>query len=159
MAWTVARATEEALDATVRIRRHDGAYRWHVVRVVPLCREAGTIEGWIGTATDIDEERTTRARATNLARLVADAGLRLDESTDLADTIDAAAALALPELADWCVIDLVEPDGSLRRVAAFAGDPAAQAKLDAIRDSRPPPARAGLPLARSGRVGPCSSRT
>ena len=38
-AWTVARATEEALDSTVRLRRHDGAFRWHVVRAVPLRRE------------------------------------------------------------------------------------------------------------------------
>ncbi|HEX5012790.1 MAG TPA: PAS domain S-box protein [Candidatus Limnocylindrales bacterium] len=133
-AWDVARSREEALDTTVRLRRGDGAHRWHVVRVVPLCREAGALEGWIGTATDIDEERTTRARATDLARLVADAGLRLDESTTLAETIDAAAALALPELADWCVIDLVEPDGSLQRVAAVAHDPDAQATLDPIRE-------------------------
>jgi PAS domain S-box-containing protein len=132
-AWNVARKRGEPLDATVRLRRSDGAHRWHVVRVVPLRREAGTIDGWIGTATDIDEERTARKRSADLARLVADAGLRLDESTDLAETIEAASLLAIPELADWCLIDLVEPDGSLRRVAAVAGDPATQSTLDGIR--------------------------
>jgi PAS domain S-box-containing protein len=146
-AWDDARKREEALDGTVRIRRKDGAYRWHVVRAVPLCHEEGQLEGWIGTATDIDEERTTRTRATDLARLVADAGLRLDESIDLAETIDAAAVLAIPELADWCLIDLVEPDGSLRRVAAVARDPAVQSTLDGIRNF-PTGAESNRPAAR-----------
>ena len=133
-AWAVARKTEEALDATVRLRRHDGEYRWHVIRAVPLCREGRPVEGWIGTATDIHEERTTRKRAADMARLVADAGLRLDESSDVEGTIEAAGSLAIPDLADWCLIDLVEPDGSLRRVAAVARDPATQATLERVRD-------------------------
>jgi PAS domain S-box-containing protein len=132
-AWTVARNTEEALDATVRIRRHDGEFRWHVIRVVPLCRDGLAVEGWIGTATDIHEERTTRKRAADMARLVADAGLRLDESSDLEGTIQAAGSLAIPEIADWCLIDLVEPDGSLRRAAAVARDPSTQAMLERVR--------------------------
>ena len=150
-AWAAARAQEEALDATVRLRRHDGAYRWHVIRVVPLCRETGTIEGWIGTATDIDEERTSRKRAADLARLVADAGLHLDEANDLDETIQAAGALAIPELADWCLIDLVEPDGSLRRAAAVAGDPEAQRRLDGIR-SFPTAVGSSRPAARAVRT-------
>ena len=60
--------------------------------------------------------------------------------------------LAIPELADWCVIDLVEPDGSLRRVAAVAGDPAAQATLDGIRDfpTAPDSSRPGARAVRTG---------
>jgi PAS domain S-box-containing protein len=133
-AWAVARKTEEALDATVRLRRHDGDYRWHVIRAVPLCREGRDVEGWIGTATDIHEEHTTRKRAADMARLVADAGLRLDESSDLEGTIAAAGSLAIPDLADWCLIDLVEPDGSLRRVAGVARDPATQGTLERVRN-------------------------
>ena len=150
-AWAAARSAEETLDATVRIRRGDGAYRWHVVRVVPLCRDAGELEGWIGTATDIEEERATRTRATDLARLIADAGLRLDESTDLSQTIDSAALLALPELADWCLIDLVQPDGSLRRAAAVARDPELQTTLDAIREF-PTASGSSRPAARAVRT-------
>jgi PAS domain S-box-containing protein len=150
-AWAAARAKTEALDATVRLRRQDGEYRWHVVRAVPLCRDAGAIDGWIGTATDIDEERTSRKRAADLARLVADAGLRLDESNDLDETIDAAASLAIPKLADWCLIDLVERDGSLRRAAAVAADPEAQHLVDAIR-SFPTSAGSSRPAARAVRT-------
>jgi PAS domain S-box-containing protein len=150
-AWNAARKSEEALDATVRLRRHDDEYRWHVVRAVPLCREGGAIEGWIGTATDIHEERTTRRRAADMARLVADAGLRLDESSDLQSTIQAAGSLAIPGLADWCLIDLVQPDGSLRRVAAVAGNPDTQATLDAASDF-PAAAGSSRPAARAVRT-------
>jgi PAS domain S-box-containing protein len=149
--WAGAQSTEEALDATVRLRRHDGVYRWHVVRVVPLRHEGGGLEGWIGTATDIEDERSSRKRAADLAGLVADAGLRLDEATDLGETIEAAAGLAIPQLADWCLIDLVEPDGSLRRVAALASDPTAQATLDAIRRF-PTAAGSSRPAARAVRT-------
>jgi PAS domain S-box-containing protein len=150
-AWDAVRPAGEALDATVRLRRHDGAFRWHVVRVVPLCREAGTIDGWIGTATDIDQERTSRLRAAEHDRLVAQAGLRLDEATDLADTIRSAAELAIPDVADWCVIDLVAPDGSLRRVAAVARDPDTVPLLEALR-AFPTSPESSRPAARAVRT-------
>ena len=51
-----------------------------------------------------------RKRASDIARLIADAGLRLDETNDLDETIQAAATLPIPDLADFCIIDLVEPD-------------------------------------------------
>jgi PAS domain S-box-containing protein len=45
-------------DYTVecRIRRHDGAYRWHVIHNSPLRRD-GRIVAWLGTAIDIDDMR------------------------------------------------------------------------------------------------------
>ena len=55
--WRAAHEAIEPLEATVRLRRHDGEFRWHILRIVPLRGEAGTLQGWIGTATDIDEER------------------------------------------------------------------------------------------------------
>ena len=55
--WRAAHEAIEPLEATVRLRRHDGEFRWHILRVVPLRGEAGTLQGWIGTATDIDDER------------------------------------------------------------------------------------------------------
>ncbi len=42
-----------------RIRRHDGEYRWFVVRGVPiLTRDGGTTE-WVGTCTDVSKRRET----------------------------------------------------------------------------------------------------
>jgi two-component system phosphate regulon sensor histidine kinase PhoR len=40
-----------------RYLRHDGIYRWHLNRGIPLRDEAGEILFWVGTATDIDDQR------------------------------------------------------------------------------------------------------
>ncbi|MFI5162472.1 MAG: ATP-binding protein [Sphingobacteriales bacterium] len=39
----------------VREKRHDGNYRWHLVRLQPVTNEQGEIQLWVGTATDIHE--------------------------------------------------------------------------------------------------------
>src|SRR5262249_15722808 len=41
----------------VRLRRADGAYRWFLVRQVPLHDAAGQTVGWYGVATDIDDRK------------------------------------------------------------------------------------------------------
>ena len=43
-----------------RIRRSDGAYRWHLSRAIPERDEDGRIIKWYGTATDINELRETQ---------------------------------------------------------------------------------------------------
>ncbi|HEY7635969.1 MAG TPA: sigma 54-interacting transcriptional regulator [Gemmatimonadales bacterium] len=46
----------------VRLRRHDGEYRWFMVRVEPMLDEAGTIVQWYGTNTDIEDLKRAEAR-------------------------------------------------------------------------------------------------
>ena len=62
----------QTYETEFRLRRADGAYRWHLARA---CRSAATtarVVRWIGTNTDIEEQKTQRAQA--LAHLNADAG-------------------------------------------------------------------------------------
>jgi len=42
-------------EVEARIRRHDGVFRWFLMRVEPLRDEAGRIVRWYGTQTDIDD--------------------------------------------------------------------------------------------------------
>lgn len=45
-------------EAENRYRRgRDGAYRWHLNRAMPLRNESGDIVLWVGTATDIEEQK------------------------------------------------------------------------------------------------------
>jgi PAS domain S-box-containing protein len=44
-------------EIEVRLRRHDGAYRWFVSRAVPFRDHSGTILSWFGTTTDIHEQK------------------------------------------------------------------------------------------------------
>ena len=41
----------------LRIRRHDGAYRWFDVRIVPMRDADGTVSKWFGSCTDIHSQR------------------------------------------------------------------------------------------------------
>jgi len=57
--WREAVENQSYYEMEFRIRRHDGEYRWFVVRGVPiLTREGGTTE-WVGTCTDITNRRET----------------------------------------------------------------------------------------------------
>src|SRR5205085_3676498 len=67
---------------------------------------------------------TERKRAEQAARFLADASKSLAALVDYGSTMQKVARLAVPSFADWCAVDLLEPDGSLRRVAVAHADPA-----------------------------------
>jgi signal transduction histidine kinase len=58
------------------------------------------------------------------ARFLAEAASLLAASLDYERTLASLAELAVPFLADWCIIDVFGGDGRLRRVAAVQHDPA-----------------------------------
>lgn len=41
----------------LRIKRSDGLYRWHLLRIMPIKDAHGALQLWVGTATDIEELR------------------------------------------------------------------------------------------------------
>jgi formate hydrogenlyase transcriptional activator len=49
-------------ERELRLRRHDGVYRWFLIRVEPLRDETGRIIRWYGTSTDIDALKQTEER-------------------------------------------------------------------------------------------------
>jgi signal transduction histidine kinase len=58
------------------------------------------------------------------ARFLAEVGSALADSLDYNLTLKRLAHLAVPFLGDWCVVDVIEEDGSIRRVAVDCADPA-----------------------------------
>jgi PAS domain S-box-containing protein len=56
-AWREALRTGEIFQVEQRLRRADGAYRWHLTRGVALRDEQGAVTRWIGTATDIHDRK------------------------------------------------------------------------------------------------------
>ncbi|MFC5438347.1 PAS domain-containing protein [Rhodanobacter umsongensis] len=63
--WARAVVSEAPYQAEFRLRRADGAYRWHIARALPILAEDGSIDRWIGTNTDIE----TQKRAAELLEL------------------------------------------------------------------------------------------
>ena len=55
--WADAVRTGQTYQTDFRLRRADGQYRWYLARGVAIRNEHGAIERWIGTNTDIEEER------------------------------------------------------------------------------------------------------
>ncbi|MEQ1570324.1 MAG: PAS domain-containing protein [Myxococcota bacterium] len=74
-AWSEARAVGAALALELRLRRHDGQYRWFDTRAAPLRASDGRVERWFGSNTDVTEQREVRqalfAEQERLARLAA----------------------------------------------------------------------------------------
>ena len=56
-AWNRATHTETAYTLEYRIRRFDGVYRWHSFRALPVRDAGGVLRMWIGTATDVEDQK------------------------------------------------------------------------------------------------------
>ncbi len=97
---------------------------------------------------------TERHRREVAQRVLAEASAVLAESLDYAQALERLAALVVPALADYCVVDLVDPDGSVRDVAVAHTDPARRAEIMATRRRFPPdPIRPNSLAARVIRTG------
>src|SRR5712671_1256804 len=49
-------------EMEARLRRHDGVYRWFLIRVEPFRDERGQLVRWYGTSTDIDTLKQTQEK-------------------------------------------------------------------------------------------------
>jgi len=78
----------------VRHRMADGSYRWHLTRVVPLRDELGQVSRWVGTSTDIEEERLAAAARHEAEEAVRQSEVRFRHLVD-----------ALPQLVWTCLED------------------------------------------------------
>jgi PAS domain S-box-containing protein len=102
----------------LRLRHADGSWRVLEVRATNLVDDPA-IRGIVINLHDVTE----RKQAEEDERFLADAGVVLATSLDYDTTLTQMLALAVPRLGDWCAIDLVEGDGTLRRSAVTCPDP------------------------------------
>ena len=138
--WERSFRNGDPFDVECRLRRaSDGAYRWFLCRAVPLRDASGAVIRWFGTCTDVHDQR----RAAEGASVLAEASAALAALHELAEMMRAVAQLAVPRFGDWCTVDLLEPDGTPRRVATVQAN-----------DEEPeePHARVVAPLVVSGRT-------
>ena len=77
--WSASIATGNSYEVEYRFRRGtDGEYRWHLGRAVPRRDEAGSIVEWVGTCTDIHDQKMI-ANDLEVARFELEA--RIEERT------------------------------------------------------------------------------
>jgi PAS domain S-box-containing protein len=56
-AWRASLATGKTYEIQYRLRHHSGVYRWVLGRALPVRDDSGAIIRWMGTCTDIDDQK------------------------------------------------------------------------------------------------------
>jgi len=123
-------AGEATPEAVVRFR-HAGTLldRWSIVRARLLPAETTDGDLVVSAFQDITALKQSELRLGFLS----EASAILGQSIDYAATLAAVAQLAVPVLGDWCVVDVVEPDHGVHRVATAHAD---ESKLRLAQDAQ-----------------------
>ena len=139
-----------ALETGEPLLEHDAAWgsRHYIVSCTPVQGADGSVAG-VGLVTIdvterrrlLDRERAAAQRGAFLAR----AGEILESSLDLETTLQNVAAIAVPEIADWCAVHMLDDSGAIRMTALAHADPARAARARELQERFPtdPDARTG----------------
>ncbi len=133
--WPLARSLrgEKFLHYEVLVRDKNTGHTWiGSYSGAPVCRATGEIILAIVTIRDITQAKQAEARAA----LLAEAGSRLSASLDAQTTLDTVAGFVVPDLADWCAVHALDPDGLVRPLILAENVPGAGIGRPAL----PPPA-------------------
>ena len=163
-------ATRRALNGEASSFDSTWGGRAYQTHVEPFRDAGGTIIGTLGIALDVTErkeeeqatrrleaerdhllveERVARAAAEDAERracFLAEASRILGESLDHVQTLESVSHLAVPALADWAIVDVLEGNGTMRRLAWGGAEQVAKAEMHArvVQASEAPEAMAAL---------------
>lgn len=118
--WMRMLVSGEPDEIEARLRRHDGVYRWFLIRAAPFRDESGKIVRWYGTSTDIDD----RKRAEDALRESAgELRLIVDKIPGLISILSASGEIqiqnhrlleyfgkTLEEMSNWKESDIIHPE-------------------------------------------------
>jgi PAS domain S-box-containing protein len=100
--------------------RATGEERWLIVRASPV---TDPDSGRVLYAVNVFENITEVKRAQLAESFMAEASRVLASSMDYAETLAQIARLAVPRIADWCAVDVLDEHGEIERVAVHHSDP------------------------------------
>jgi PAS domain S-box-containing protein len=124
-------AGEEPRPAiTHTIVKATGEERWSVTKATPVRDEHGDVV----LAVNIIEDVTDARLAERQQRFLSAASILVSSSLDIDVTLDKVAGAAVPELADWCSVDMPDERGVLRRAALSCAEGERDA-LERMRDA------------------------
>ncbi len=128
----------ETVDHFETVRRHKSGAPVHIsLSVSPVRNAEGTVIGASKIARDISDRLRAQAvaeRARWQGAFLARLGMALSATVDYKDRVSALAKLSVPDIADWCAIDIVEPNGQIERVIVNHVDPGKATLAGQIRD-------------------------
>ena len=119
-------------------------------QLMPLRTRSGAVDGFVALVQDISSER----RREEKHQFLAEASAALISSLDYEETLRKLAALAVPRLADWCSIEMLQGEERSEQLAVAHVDPAKVSHAWRLRERYPLDwsQRFGLPeVLRTGR--------
>ena len=122
--------------------RSSGDERWSVVRSTPILTPEGQVQLVINVFRDVTEERDSEVRI----HFLAEAGTLLSASLDYEATLADLAALLVPRIADYCIVDALDEDGTLRQVVISHRNHERAELLRELRRRYPPEANDAHPV-------------
>jgi PAS domain S-box-containing protein len=142
-------AGESGPPRIVRFRRRDsGEEHWSLVQATAVTSADSGMRFVVNTFQDVTELK----RSEQQLRILADVGSVLAQSNGSEDALRQLAELVITELADWCVVDILEGNGP-RRLAVAHADPAKRRLAEEIERRYPPDAERSGSLASVVRTG------
>lgn len=131
--YTTALETCQDFRMEYRLRHTSGEYRWILNIGVPRFTPNGNFVGYIGSCVDIHQHK----RAEEVLRFLAEASGVLSATLDFEATFASLAQLAVPDLADYCIVDLMREEQGLSQVAVAHVDPTKEEFLRELRRRYP----------------------
>ena len=133
--WGAALASGDVYEVEFRIRKGDDSWRWHLARAVAERTFAGAITRWVGTNTDIDDQKRAElnlsaakaeAEEANLAKSTFIANMSHELRTPLSAIIGYSEMMA-EEIADGCEPadlgpDMAKVEGNARHLLGLIND-------------------------------------
>ncbi len=118
-AWQSALSQQGAWHGELVQRRKDGTPLRVASTITQVTDERGAVLGVTAINRDVTEQRSIDE---NL-RFLAEASKVLGSSLDYRTTLAAVAQLGVPEIADWCAVDMRAEDGGIEQLAVAHVDP------------------------------------
>jgi PAS domain S-box-containing protein len=115
------------------VNRTTGEEQWVVLKATGVRNPAGEIDAAVTIIEDVTAAKRTALRMEFLAR----ASQVLASSLDYQQTLRNVAGLAVPQIADWCAVDLFDEEGAREPVAVAHTDPTKLAMAERLRAFEP----------------------
>jgi PAS domain S-box-containing protein len=126
---------ESPPSVTLRFRiRATGEERWSIASARPLRDADGNVEAALSIFRDI----THLKKAEEAQRFLAEATDILNRSLHLDEMLTSFAHLAVPTLADWCVVHRIGPDGAVQPLVLAHANPEKVRWAEELGDRWPP---------------------
>ena len=115
------------------VDRASGEESWVLLKATAVRDDEGQIESAVTIIADVTEATRATRRVQFLSRI----GALLASSLDYQQTLRNVAGLAVPQLADWCAVDLFDEDGEREPVAIAHSRPEKLEMAERLRAYEP----------------------